>query len=146
MTALFKVFITSRVIERISRDVNRPFERIGLLMGTLQDLSLWVNDIIPGGSEVSEVSCVFPRERLAQVVNDIVEGRIEGRIVGWYHSHPGLGLFLSQTDVETHMQFYQFSPYAISLVAEPKSEEFGIWIYENGAGMLQLPSSYIHII
>jgi proteasome lid subunit RPN8/RPN11 len=143
---VFKVFITNRVIDRISRDVNRPFERIGLLMGTLQNSSLWVNDMIPGGAETSEVSCAFPPGLLAQVASDIVEGRIEGRIVGWYHSHPGLGLFLSQTDVQTHMQFCQFSPYAVSLVAEPKAQEFGIWIFENGAGVVQLPSSYIHII
>jgi len=143
---LFKVFITSRVIDRISRDVNRPVERIGLLMGALENASLWVNDIIPAGTEMSEVHCVFPPQRLAQVANDIVEGRIEGRIVGWYHSHPGHGLFLSQTDLETHMQFYQFSPYALSLVADPKSGEFGIWIYENGVGVVQLPANYIHII
>ena len=146
MNAVFKVFITNRVINRISRDVNRPFERIGLLMGTLQDSSLWINDIIPGGTEVSEVSCAFPQDLLARVATDIVEGRIEGRIVGWYHSHPGLGLFLSQTDMQTHMQFCQFSPYTVSLVAEPKAEEFGIWIYENGSGVVQLPSSLIHII
>jgi hypothetical protein len=115
-------------------------------MGTLQDLALWVNDIVPGGSEISEVSCAFPRQRIAQIASDIVEGRIEGRIVGWYHSHPGHGLFLSQTDMETHMQFYQFSPYALSFVADPQSGEFGIWIYENGAGIIQLPSNYIHII
>jgi proteasome lid subunit RPN8/RPN11 len=143
---VFKVFITTNVIERISRDLNRPYERIGLLMGTLQDSALWVNDIIPGGSEISEVSCAFPPRRLAQVASDIVEGKIDGRIVGWYHSHPGHGLFLSQTDMETHMQFYQFSPYALSFVGDPQSGEFGIWIYENGAGVIQLPSNYIHII
>jgi len=115
-------------------------------MGALEDSSLWVNDIIPGGSEMNEVSCVFPPQRLAQVANDIVNGKIKGRIVGWYHSHPGHGLFLSQTDLETHMQFYQFSPYAVSFVADPKSEEFGVWIYENGIGVVQLPSNYIHII
>ncbi len=115
-------------------------------MGTLQDSSLWVNDTIPGGTEMSEVSCAFPPQLLAQVASDIVEGRIEGRIVGWYHSHPGHGLFLSQTDVETHMQFCQFSPYSVSQEADPKSEEFVIWIFENGAGVVQLPSNYIHII
>jgi proteasome lid subunit RPN8/RPN11 len=143
---LFKVFITTRVIARIARDVNRPVERIGLLMGALEDQALWVNDTIPGGNETSEVSCVFPPQRLAQVANDIVEGKIEGRIVGWYHSHPGHGLFLSQTDLDTHMGFYQFSPYALSLVVEPSTDEFGIWIYENGVGVVQLPVSYIHII
>lgn len=115
-------------------------------MGVLEGRSLWVNDSIPGGSEVNETSCVFPPTRLAQVASDIVEGRINGRIVGWYHSHPGHGLFLSHTDLETHMQFYQFSSYAVSLVADPKSAEFGIWIYENGVGVIQLPANHIHII
>jgi len=143
---LFKVFITNRVVEKIARDVNRPVERIGLLMGTLEDQSLWVNEIIPGYNETDAVSCTFPRDRLAQVASDIVEGRITGKIVGWYHSHPGHGLFLSQTDLDTHMQFYQFSHYSLSLVVDPKSKEFGIWIYESGVGVVQLPSTYIHII
>ena len=146
MIGLFKVFITNRVIEKIARDVNRPFERIGLLMGTLEDQSLWVNEIISGNSETDTVSCTFPRDRLARVAADMVEGRITGKIVGWYHSHPGHGLFLSQTDLDTHMQFYQFSAYSLSLVVDPRSQEFGIWIYENGVGVVQLPATYIHII
>jgi len=143
---LFKVMLTNRVIDKIARDINRPFERIGLLMGTLEDQSLWINEIIAGETERDTISCVFPTDRLAKVANDIVEGRITGRIVGWYHSHPGHGLFLSQTDIDTHMQFYQFSPYAVSLVADPTSEEFGVWIYENGTGIVQLPANYLHII
>jgi proteasome lid subunit RPN8/RPN11 len=115
-------------------------------MGTLEDQALWINEIIPGEVETSEVACVFPGQRLAQIANDIVEGRISGRIVGWYHSHPTQGLFLSQTDVQTHMQFHQFSPYAVSLVVDPTPAEFGIWIYENGMGVVQLPSNYIHVI
>jgi proteasome lid subunit RPN8/RPN11 len=115
-------------------------------MGTLEDHSLWINDIIPGEVEVSEASCIFPSQRLAEVANDIVEGRITGRIVGWYHSHPTQGLFLSQTDAQTHMQFHQFSQYAVTFVADPKTAEFGIWIYENGTGVVQLPSNLIHII
>ena len=143
---MFKLFITNRVIQKIAHDIDRPNERIGLLMGTLEDEALWVNEMIAADTETDSVSCVFPSERLAKVANDIVEGKIKGRIVGWYHSHPGHGLFLSQTDMDTHMQFYQFSPYAVSLVADPKSEEFGVWIYENGAGIVQLPSNYLHII
>ena len=143
---MFKVFITNRVIDRISRDVNRPVERIGLLMGTLENQDLWINDTVPAEVELNESSCAFPPQRLAEVANDILEGRITGRIVGWYHSHPTQGLFLSQTDLETHMQFHQFSPYAVSFVADPKSAEFGIWIYENGVGVVQLPGNYIHVI
>ncbi|HKM76534.1 MAG TPA: Mov34/MPN/PAD-1 family protein [Candidatus Bathyarchaeia archaeon] len=138
--------LTGRVIDKIARDINRPFERIGLLMGTLEDQALWINEIIAAETERDTISCVFPADRLAKVANDILEGRITGRIVGWYHSHPGHGLFLSQTDIDTHMQFYQFSSYAVSLVADPTSEEFGVWIYENGTGIVQLPANYLHII
>ena len=119
---MFKVFITNRVLDKIARDVNRPFERIGLLMGIVEDQSLWVNDIIAAENEIDTISCVFPPQRLAQVANEIIEGRIRGKIVGWYHSHPGHGLFLSQTDLNTHMQFYQFSSHAVSLVVDPKSD------------------------
>jgi len=115
-------------------------------MGTLENLDLWINDTVPAEVELNEVSCVFPPQRLAEVADDILQGRITGRIVGWYHSHPGQGLFLSQTDLDTHMQFHQFSPYAVSFVADPRTAEFGIWIYENGVGVVQLPANYIHII
>lgn len=53
---------------------------------------------------------------------------------------------MSQTDIGTHMQFHQFSPYAVSLVVDPKSAEFGIWVFENGLGVVQLPDNYIHIM
>ena len=143
---MFKVFITNRVLERIARDVNRPAERIGLLMGVLDDGSLWVNDIIPAGVEMSEVHCVFPPQRLAQVANDIVEGRIQGRIVGWYHSHPGYGIFMSETDLTTHGKLLQFSPFVVALVVDPEINEFGIWALEPEVGVVQVSNDYIRVI
>ncbi len=38
-------------------------------------------------------------------------------IVGWYHSHPGYGLFLSQIDIDTHR--YAFSERHTALVVDP---------------------------
>jgi hypothetical protein len=115
-------------------------------MGLVEDQSLWINGIIAAENENDQLSCVFPPQRLAQIANEIIEGRIVDKIVGWYHSHPGHGLFLSQTDLNTHMQFHQFSSQAVSLVVDPNSQEFGIWIYEAGTGVVQLPSNYINII
>ncbi|MEX2680222.1 MAG: hypothetical protein Q6373_001360 [Candidatus Sigynarchaeota archaeon] len=37
-------------------------------------------------------------------------------VVGWYHSHPGLDLFLSQTDVTNHLGFQGPNPNSIAVV------------------------------
>ncbi len=36
--------------------------------------------------------------------------------VGWYHSHPGLDLFLSETDIINHLAYQIVNPRAIALV------------------------------
>jgi proteasome lid subunit RPN8/RPN11 len=36
--------------------------------------------------------------------------------VGWYHSHPGLDLFLSETDVMNHLAYQIVNPKAIAVV------------------------------
>ncbi|MHA1269781.1 MAG: hypothetical protein ACTSPY_08365 [Candidatus Helarchaeota archaeon] len=37
-------------------------------------------------------------------------------IVGWYHSHPGLNIFLSSTDIRNHIGYQGTNPKAIALV------------------------------
>lgn len=39
-------------------------------------------------------------------------------IVGWYHSHPGLGAFFSDTDRQTQRAFFN-NPYSIGWVIDP---------------------------
>lgn len=40
------------------------------------------------------------------------------RIIGWYHSHPGLGAFFSGTDRRTQRSFFA-QPYSIGWVIDP---------------------------
>jgi len=39
-------------------------------------------------------------------------------IVGWYHSHPNLGVFFSGIDRATQSAFFNY-PYALGLVIDP---------------------------
>lgn len=39
-------------------------------------------------------------------------------VVGWYHSHPGLGAFFSRTDRATQRAFFR-QPYSLGLVIDP---------------------------
>ena len=44
------------------------------------------------------------------------------RIIGWWHSHPNLGCFLSSTDLLTQKYFF-FKPYQVALVVDPIRNE-----------------------
>ena len=47
--------------------------------------------------------------------------------VGWWHSHPGFGLFLSQTDITTHIFSFQLvQSLSVALVVDPTN------VGENG--------------
>ena len=45
------------------------------------------------------------------------------RIIGWWHSHPNFGCFLSSTDLETQQFFFPES-YQVALVVDPIRDEF----------------------
>jgi proteasome lid subunit RPN8/RPN11 len=48
----------------------------------------------------------------------------DARIVGWYHSHPGFGVFLSDHDLFIHEHFFS-SPQQIAWVYDPHNDEEG---------------------
>ena len=50
-------------------------------------------------------------------------GDLKGSVVtGWYHSHPGFGCFLSETDVRTHVGIFN-GECAFALVIDPVRQE-----------------------
>ncbi len=53
------------------------------------------------------------------------------RIVGWYHSHPGFGVFLSDHDLFIHENFFS-SPQQIAWVYDPHSDEEGCFGWHEG--------------
>ncbi|MEH1781768.1 MAG: Mov34/MPN/PAD-1 family protein [Nostoc sp.] len=42
----------------------------------------------------------------------------EENIVGWYHSHPNIGVFMSGTDMRTQQAFF-YHPWCLSIVCDP---------------------------
>ena len=45
------------------------------------------------------------------------------RIVGWWHSHPNFGCYLSSTDLQTQQYFFPDS-YQVALIIDPIRDEF----------------------
>ena len=40
-------------------------------------------------------------------------------VVGWYHSHPGFGCWLSSVDMNTQQSFERLHPRAVAVVIDP---------------------------
>jgi proteasome lid subunit RPN8/RPN11 len=53
------------------------------------------------------------------------------RIVGWYHSHPGFGVFLSDHDTFIHRNFFS-SPGQVAWVYDPHTDEEGCFGWIDG--------------
>lgn len=52
-------------------------------------------------------------------------------IVGWYHTHPRMGIFLSGYDTWLHDHFFP-QPWQIALVVEPHSRHGGVFVRQAG--------------
>ncbi|WP_035353622.1 Mov34/MPN/PAD-1 family protein [Edaphobacter aggregans] len=60
------------------------------------------------------------------------------RIVGWYHSHPGFGVFLSEHDLFIQQNFFS-SPGQVAWVYDPQTDEEGCFGWVSGE-VHRLPS------
>jgi proteasome lid subunit RPN8/RPN11 len=63
------------------------------------------------------------------------------RIMGWWHSHPNLGCFLSSTDLLTQKYFFP-KEYQVALVIDPIRNEFEFFSVDNNMKKGYKPLSY----
>ncbi|NHJ40431.1 MAG: hypothetical protein FK731_10400 [Asgard group archaeon] len=114
---------------------NRPYrqwrEVIGWLIGTIEGETITVIKAIP----MTSGSSIFVQMEDYSIIPKIAEEaeNLNAVIVGWFHSHPSFGFFLSSVDIRT--QRYQQSLFenAIALVCDPtkiNSIEAGIHGYQ----------------
>ena len=82
------------------------------------DKTLRLNQAIYGDKTEVVVARLWDRmqEQLA---------RASGRVLGWYHSHPGQGLALTTHDVDTHVKFFT-EPWQVAVVVAAEAEGGGV--------------------
>jgi proteasome lid subunit RPN8/RPN11 len=78
------------------------------------------------GSQVT-----FTHETWEQIHGEMESRFPELRIVGWYHTHPGFGIFLSDMDQFIQDNFFNL-PHNVAFVYDPISDERGLFIWRNG--------------
>jgi len=98
-----------------------PMEVMGLMLGEFVDeYTVRVIDVFAmpqsgTGVSVEAVDPVFQAKMLDMLKQT---GRPE-MVVGWYHSHPGFGCWLSGVDINTQQSFEALSERAVAVVVDP---------------------------
>jgi len=98
-----------------------PMEVMGLMLGEfIDDYTVRVIDVFAmpqsgTGVSVEAVDPVFQTKMLEMLKQT---GRPE-MVVGWYHSHPGFGCWLSGVDINTQQSFEALSERAVAVVVDP---------------------------
>ncbi|ODV90772.1 hypothetical protein CANCADRAFT_57200 [Tortispora caseinolytica NRRL Y-17796] len=98
-----------------------PMEVMGLMLGEfIDDYGIHVVDVFAmpqsgTGVSVEAVDPVFQTKMMDMLKQT---GRDEV-VVGWYHSHPGFGCWLSSVDINTQQSFEQLNPRAVAVVVDP---------------------------
>lgn len=101
----------------------RGLESIGFLLG---DVFSWkkreyvfVREYVTGDNDATSVLVRFSEKAFPFLAKEVES---KGLIVGWCHSHPGYGCFLSSQDIETHSRYFPES-FHIALVLDPVRRE-----------------------
>jgi len=98
-----------------------PMEVMGLMLGEfIDDYTVRVIDVFAmpqsgTGVSVEAVDPVFQMNMLEMLKQT---GRPE-KVVGWYHSHPGFGCWLSGVDINTQQSFEALHQRSVAVVIDP---------------------------
>ena len=98
-----------------------PLEVVGLMLGRfIDDYTVQVVDVFPTpqsstGTSVEAIDEAFQTEMKTMLQQT---GRQE-EVVGWYHSHPGFGVWLSNVDINQQMHWEKLNPRCIAVVIDP---------------------------
>jgi proteasome lid subunit RPN8/RPN11 len=104
-------------------------EVCGILIGSEEDGLTTIQACIAGASAVQAGTHVtFTQDTWEHIYKVKDRDYPELRIVGWYHSHPGFGVFLSDHDTFIHQNFFS-SPQQVAWVYDPHSEEEGCFAW-----------------
>ncbi|KAI8297338.1 26S proteasome regulatory subunit rpn11 [Colletotrichum sp. SAR11_240] len=117
------VYISSLALLKMLRHgrAGVPMEVMGLMLGEfVDDFTVRVVDVfaMPQSGTGVSVEAVDPVFQMKMMDMLRQTGRPEA-VVGWYHSHPGFGCWLSSVDINTQQSFEQLTPRAVAVVVDP---------------------------
>jgi len=121
----------ARQIRQHSR-TSMKAEVCGVLIGTTNDERTLVEACIAGiNAAQGGAHVTFTQDTWEHIYKIKDKEFPDEKIVGWYHSHPGFGVFLSEHDLFIHENFFS-NPQQIAWVYDPHTDEEGCFGWVNG--------------
>lgn len=98
-----------------------PMEVMGLMLGKfVDDYTVQVIDVFAMPQSGTGVSVEAVDPVFQQTMLDMLKQTSRHEtVVGWYHSHPGFGCWLSSVDINTQQAFERLQERAVAVVVDP---------------------------
>lgn len=136
---IVSVFVTSEAFIEIMKHsrIDMENEVGGGLVGTWhvdarsEEQFVLVEGIIPARfTRHGSAFLTFTQDTLVAMNDELEEHFQEKQLVGWYHTHPRMGVFLSHYDLWLHDHFFP-EPWQVALVVEPHTAVGGFFIRQQ---------------
>jgi proteasome lid subunit RPN8/RPN11 len=132
------IFVDSAILRKIidySR-TNKSRELGGVLVGNYWTWNkrdyITIEDYIEAQGESRSASFKFTLESWHEV-GKIREQRYPDQpLVGWHHTHPSFGIFLSGMDQFIHQGYFNL-PWQVALVVDPVNDTLGFFQWKKGS-------------
>ena len=132
------IFVHDRVLDQIldfsHRDLRR--ETGGFLIGGVfidERPYVEIRAFLPASETRSgSASLRFTHETWSNLNHRVGERFPKERVLGWHHTHPGLGVFLSSHDLFIHRNFFTQS-WQVAMVVDPRARCFSFFQWQGRA-------------
>jgi len=126
----FDLYVSKVAVEKMVNHANRygriRKEAMGFMLGDVCEHEkhkyVIVRDIVTGALLSSADRVRFDNDSYSELFSELDSSGFDYVIVGWYHSHPGYGCFMSQIDMNTQMASFRES-YHSAIVIDPLLKE-----------------------
>lgn len=132
------IFLTEKILREVVDWSKTDLERElgGVFVGDLYSCRgrLWLE--IAGYIKAKHyqntaASFRFTHDSFSAITREKEERFNDRTIVGWHHTHPGYGIFLSGTDMFSHRHFFNL-PWMVAMVVDPRAGTFGFFQWKKG--------------
>ena len=140
----FQVYIAKEAFQDIYQHAMKGYKQgkgeiAGALIGNIYITTdhkvkfVEINASEPAQTNSSHAAVEIPKEewyRIGKRVDQDPRYRLRSTIVGWYHSHPGFGIFMSGTDQNTQQSHFNLE-WQVAIVIDPVNNQVGAFFGPN---------------
>jgi proteasome lid subunit RPN8/RPN11 len=148
------IVVSQEVLLKVNEHVSQTLERElgGFLLGNRYRCPTTARDYViidqysPAKfTESNEIRLAFTHEAWAQL-SDELSGKFLGKLlVGWYHSHPRMDVFLSSHDMDIQTERFP-EPWMVALVLEPEKHRGGFFCSREGRVKPNSPVEFFELL